>query len=66
MVRLRSDAGVTVDELLAFARPRLAFRTPKRLLVAEGIPKNAYGKVDRSLVISALAEADGGKDALAR
>jgi fatty-acyl-CoA synthase len=64
MVRLRSDAGVTTEELLAFARPRLTFRTPKRLLVADGIPKNAYGKVDRAQVISALVESGGGSNGL--
>ena len=59
LVRLNTGAEVTADELLAFARPRLTFRTPKRLLLTEGIPRNPYGKVDRARVISALAEPNG-------
>jgi hypothetical protein len=59
---LRGDAQVTTEELLSFARPRLTFRTPKRVLLTDGIPKNAYGKVDRTRVISALSELDGVTD----
>jgi fatty-acyl-CoA synthase len=62
MVRLRGDAQVTTDELLSFARPRLTFRTPKRVLLTDGIPKNAYGKVDRTRVINSLSELDGVTD----
>jgi len=60
MVKLRPEVSVTVDELLDFARPRLTFRTPKRILVTERVPKNAYGKVDRASVVSAFAGTDGG------
>jgi fatty-acyl-CoA synthase len=60
IVRLRGDAVVTGEEIIAFARPRLTFRTPKRVFVADGIPKNPYGKVDRAQVLLALEGADGG------
>ncbi|HEY4280953.1 MAG TPA: AMP-binding protein [Conexibacter sp.] len=60
VVRLRADAGVTGEEIIAFARPRLTFRTPKRVFVADGIPKNPYGKVDRARVLLALEGADAG------
>jgi fatty-acyl-CoA synthase len=62
LVRLRSGAQATADELLLFARPRLAFRTPKRLLLTDGIPKNAYGKVDRAKVVDALSLVEGVTD----
>jgi fatty-acyl-CoA synthase len=63
VVRLRgggAGVGVTGEEIIAFARPRLTFRTPKRVFVADGIPKNPYGKVDRARVLLALEGADGG------
>jgi fatty-acyl-CoA synthase len=66
LVRVSHDTGVTTDELLTFARPRLTFRTPKRLLLTDDIPKNAYGKVDRTQVISTLAASNGDHDGLAR
>lgn len=59
MVQLRTGSQVSGEELIGFARPRLSFRTPKRVLVSEEIPKTAYGKVDRERVTSLLAETDG-------
>ncbi|GAA4918544.1 fatty-acyl-CoA synthase [Nonomuraea thailandensis] len=42
----REGAGVTEQELLAFLRERLApFKTPKRVVFLESLPKNASGKV---------------------
>jgi acyl-CoA synthetase (AMP-forming)/AMP-acid ligase II len=61
MIRLWPGATATTDEILSFARPRLTFRTPKRLVVADGIPKNAYGKVDRKQVLAALSSKEGDK-----
>lgn len=58
MVRLRADSPVTEDQLLAFARPRLTFRTPKQVLMTDQIPRNSYGKVDRAKVVTAF-EASG-------
>jgi fatty-acyl-CoA synthase len=37
----------TEAQILDWIRPRLGFRTPKRITIVESIPKNAYGKVDR-------------------
>lgn len=47
MVQLRTGFEASGEELIGFARPRLSFRTPKRVLVGVQIPKTAYGKVDR-------------------
>ncbi|MEU0571330.1 acyl-CoA synthetase [Nonomuraea sp. NPDC005983] len=45
-VVLRAGAGLTADELVAFLRERLApFKTPKRVVFVESLPKNASGKV---------------------
>lgn len=59
LVHLRPGCEVSVEDLLAFARPRLTFRTPKTLLIADAIPKNAYGKVDRVQVTAAFARTEG-------
>ncbi|MEV1172906.1 acyl-CoA synthetase [Nonomuraea sp. NPDC049784] len=45
-VVLREGAGVTEAELTAFLRGRLAaFKTPKRVVFVDALPKNASGKV---------------------
>ncbi|MFC5829743.1 acyl-CoA synthetase [Nonomuraea insulae] len=45
-VVLRQGAGVTAEELIAFLRGRLApFKTPKRVVFVDALPKNASGKV---------------------
>lgn len=45
-VVLREGAGVTERELITFLRERLAaFKTPKRVIFVESLPKNASGKV---------------------
>ncbi|MGW3342034.1 acyl-CoA synthetase [Nonomuraea rubra] len=45
-VVLREGAGVTEQELIGFLRERLApFKTPKRVIFLESLPKNASGKV---------------------
>jgi fatty-acyl-CoA synthase len=45
-VVLREGAGVTEQELIVFLRERLApFKTPKRVVFLESLPKNASGKV---------------------
>jgi fatty-acyl-CoA synthase len=51
VVRPRDHAAVTPDEIIAFVRPRLTFRTPKRVLFTDEIPRNAYGKVDLQQVL---------------
>jgi fatty-acyl-CoA synthase len=46
VVVLRDGAGVSADELVAFCRGRLAgFKTPKRVEVADALPKNPSGKI---------------------
>lgn len=42
------DGGVSAAHILEWARPRLGFRTPKRITIVDSIPRNAYGKVDRA------------------
>jgi acyl-CoA synthetase (AMP-forming)/AMP-acid ligase II len=61
MVQLHASAGTTVADILEFARPRLTFRTPKAIVISDAIPRNPYGKVDRSEVLRVLAasESDG-------
>ncbi|MEV4174670.1 acyl-CoA synthetase [Nonomuraea sp. NPDC049709] len=45
-VVLREGAGLTADELVGFLRGRLAaFKTPKRVVFVDALPKNASGKV---------------------
>jgi acyl-CoA synthetase (AMP-forming)/AMP-acid ligase II len=59
VVRPRPGETITADEVIAFARPRLGFRTPKRIEVVSSIPRNTYGKVDRTSVFALLAASDG-------
>ncbi|WP_267898002.1 AMP-binding protein [Spongiactinospora gelatinilytica] len=54
VVRPSAGALLDVDELLAFARPRLGIRVPRRVAVWPRIPRNAYGKVDRNAIRAAL------------
>jgi acyl-CoA synthetase (AMP-forming)/AMP-acid ligase II len=40
------------QELIAFARDRLAsYKCPKRVITVEALPRNAMGKVQRSLLV---------------
>ncbi|RBQ15850.1 hypothetical protein DP939_33105 [Spongiactinospora rosea] len=54
VVRPSAGARLDVEELLAFARPRLGIRVPRRVAVWSRIPRNAYGKVDRNAIRAAL------------
>lgn len=46
VVVLRQDAEVTIEELNAFCRERLAaYKRPKRIVLTEMLPKNASGKI---------------------
>jgi len=47
VVQAKPAAQLTGDELIAFARPRLGMRTPKRVVFLDEIPRTPYGKVDR-------------------
>lgn len=45
-VVLREDASVSAEELIAFARERLAgYKTPKQVVIVESLPKNPSGKI---------------------
>jgi acyl-CoA synthetase (AMP-forming)/AMP-acid ligase II len=47
-VALHTGAHVTVDELLAHCRQRLAkIKIPTRLTIVDALPKNAVGKIDK-------------------
>jgi fatty-acyl-CoA synthase len=56
VVRPAAGTEVSVADLLAFARPRLGIRAPKRIEVWPRIPRNAYGKVDRNAIRAAFAQ----------
>jgi fatty-acyl-CoA synthase len=58
VVRPAGSHVLSVADLLAFARPRLGMRTPKRIEIWDEIPRNSYGKVNRVAVRSKL---EGGK-----
>jgi malonyl-CoA/methylmalonyl-CoA synthetase len=50
-VVLRPAATVTLDELQAFARDRLApYKLPRELRLLEALPRNAMGKVQKQLL----------------
>lgn len=57
LVRVRPGRALSSAEVLEFARPLLSFRTPKRVLFSDQIPRNPYGKVDRKRVLDVF-EAD--------
>ncbi|MBX0329402.1 AMP-binding protein, partial [Oscillochloris sp. ZM17-4] len=48
----RPDALIDADDLLAFAADRLArYKLPKRVIVADTLPKTAAGKVDKQSLV---------------
>ena len=56
VVRLHPGEQATADELIAFAGTRLAeYQTPERVEIADELPRNATGKVDRVAVLRGLA-----------
>ncbi|MGH2948067.1 MAG: class I adenylate-forming enzyme family protein [Solirubrobacteraceae bacterium] len=55
-LRARRGAALEVADVLQFAKPRLGFRAPKRVVILDEIPKNAYGKVDRAGLRARLEE----------
>ena len=58
MVHLHDSAHATAAEILEFAKPRLTFRTPKSIVISSAIPRNPYGKVDRTEVLRILAASE--------
>jgi fatty-acyl-CoA synthase len=62
VVSCRAGAELTEDGLISATKERLGFRTPKQVVVVEAIPKNAYGKVDRTALRALLVEHAGRDD----
>lgn len=58
-VQLVEGVTSTPTDLIAKLKPRLGFRTPRRIVILDSVPRNAYGKVDRKAVTAAFeAELD--------
>jgi fatty-acyl-CoA synthase len=57
VVRARDGADVSADALREFVRPRLSIRTPKEFHFVAEVPKNAYGKIDRPLLMEMVGAA---------
>ena len=55
-VRARPDSQLAAEDVIAFARGRLGFRSPRTVVLVERIPKTPYGKVDREEVLAALRD----------
>jgi acyl-CoA synthetase (AMP-forming)/AMP-acid ligase II len=47
VVELKPGATVTTAGLMAYAREKLAVRTPRRILIVEAMPRNPQGKILR-------------------
>ncbi|HEX4753090.1 MAG TPA: AMP-binding protein [Solirubrobacterales bacterium] len=52
-----ADPGLAEADVIGFSRPRLGFRAPRRVVFVPDIPKNAYGKLDRTRLMAAVGEA---------
>ena len=59
VVRAREGADVDAEGLREFVRPRLSIRTPKEFHFVSEIPKNAYGKIDRALLMELVGAVEG-------
>ncbi|AZO77804.1 hypothetical protein BLM15_09365 [Bosea sp. Tri-49] len=53
---------LSAEEVRAGCRAILGFKTPKRILIEETLPKNANGKVDKKLLRQRLAEPEREND----
>ena len=51
-----SDSTLDAQALREWCRPALGFRTPKRILFAEELPKNPAGKADKKRVRASVLE----------
>lgn len=58
-ITLDSQVSVTEEDLIAFAKPRLGIRTPKRVVFVDHIPRTPYGKVDKAALLATLQGATG-------
>ena len=60
VVVLREGQTVDPDELVRFCRERLAgYKTPRYVAVAEGLPKNASGKILKRELRTTFADLAG-------
>jgi fatty-acyl-CoA synthase len=64
VVHLHPERELSSEELTDAVRERLTFRTPKRVVFVDEIPRNAYGKADRKAIhelleVQATADAQG-------
>jgi acyl-CoA synthetase (AMP-forming)/AMP-acid ligase II len=50
-----SDTPPTAEQIMEYCRDQLGFRRPRSVVFVDDFPRNAYGKVDRSII---LAERD--------
>jgi fatty-acyl-CoA synthase len=55
-VKLDQGVSATAKELIDFAKVRLDFRAPKRVVFVEALPRTAYGKIDQKGLLSAIHE----------
>jgi len=53
------ETPVSGTGLIDAVKPRLGFRTPKRVVLVDSIPKNAYGKLDRGKLLAKIDAAAG-------
>jgi long-chain acyl-CoA synthetase len=60
IVELRQGAELTQEELLIFARQRLALRAPRRIAIVDQIPRNPQGKVLRQRVLEIVVSGKHG------
>ena len=54
------DASVTEAQLIDFCKPSLGFRRPRSVVLLDDLPRNAYGKIDRTGLSAAIAHATTG------
>lgn len=56
-VQLRADGAVSVDDLLAYCRSRLAgFKRPRRVVLVDQLPRLATGKLDKRRLAAMAAQ----------
>jgi len=54
-----SAQSIDLNEILAFARERLAdYKVPETLKIADKIPRNTLGKIDRQLLLAMVSEGE--------
>jgi fatty-acyl-CoA synthase len=56
VIRPSDGSPLSAADIIAFARPRLGMRAPKRVEIWDEIPRTSYGKVDRAAVRIRLSD----------